>query len=176
MCERYGHTQSRYSSARRSRLVLFYLLLALTTLNSTLNAQPSESDSLLRLRGIFEQQTQLLAEQSDQIESLRSSVESSRSELETSRQYYENEIDALQSILTQQQQALEESERSMTSSQTSQRKAAQSWTSYSEEVETQLQEVAQERDQEAARAHRRGIAFIIAAIVAAAEGAILIAQ
>ena len=54
--------------------------------------------------------------------------------------------------------------------------SSKSFTQYVETTEKQFKEVAQERDEEAARAHRRGIAFIIAAIIAGIEGAILIAQ
>lgn len=47
---------------------------------------------------------------------------------------------------------------------------------YVETTEKQFKEVAEERDKEATRARRRGVAFLVAAGIAVLEGAILIAQ
>lgn len=168
MCARYGHTRSRYSSARPSLLQLsFWLLVLLLLITPTLTAQESQSENdfvkiekwrLMRATRLSLTLEARLTQRVEQVGTLQKRVTS----LLTAFEGISNSRQSFADSWWRERQAWDRERMAANRRET--------------ELREERDSEAQARVQAEARAHRRGIAFIVAAILAAAEGAILIAQ
>lgn len=148
------------------------ILMLLTTSTLMSQEQQSENPSLQRSRSIANDLLTTSVTLSTVIDSWLDNSRTQEERLTASLAEQRRLSQALgeaSNTVSEQQSLLLDSWRASESS-------SKSFARYVETTEKQFREVAQERDEEAAKSRRRGIAFIIAAIVAIAEAVILAVQ